>query len=151
MKRLLCIMLGIMFLAGVAQAQDRGTSVEAKAMLQKAVAYVKDVGREKAIAEFNNPKGKFIYKDLYILIHRTDGVLLALPYMPQGIGQNLISLKDADGKPHVKNLVDMAKTKKRGTHEYRWSNPKTKKVDKKTTYYEVVDDMIIQCGYYSGN
>lgn len=66
MKKIFLIFTAIVFMAGMAQAQDRGTPAEAKAMVKKAVAYVKEVGRDKALAEFGNPKGKFIYKDLYI-------------------------------------------------------------------------------------
>lgn len=150
MKKVLGLSIAILFLASVsaAMAQDKGTASEAKAMVKKAVAYMKEVGKEKAIAEFSNPKGKFIYKDLYVFVIDMDGVELAHPFTPALIGKNLMNMKDADGKAYVKERTSIAKEKGSGTIDYRWSNPHTKKVEKKQAYFEVVDNMIINCGYY---
>ncbi len=150
MKKVLVFAMAIMFLAsvGVAVAQDKGTPAEAKAMVKKAVAFMKEVGKEKTLAEVNNPKGKFIYKDLYVFVIDMDGVELAHPFTPALIGKNLMNMKDADGKSYVKERASIAKEKGSGTIDYRWSNPQTKKVEKKQAYFEVVDNMIINCGYY---
>lgn len=150
MKKVLVFAMAIMFLAsvGVAVAQDKGTPAEAKAMVKKAVAFMKEVGKEKTLAEVNNPKGKFIYKDLYVFVIDMDGVELAHPFTPALIGKNLMNMKDADGKSYVKERAAIAKEKGSGTIDYRWSNPQTKKVEKKQAYFEVVDNMIINCGYY---
>ena len=61
MKKWTAALAVIIFIAGVsfAAAEDKGTAAEAKAMVKKAVSYMKEAGKEKAIAEFNNPKGKF--------------------------------------------------------------------------------------------
>lgn len=150
MKRFICAVVVMMFMAGVAAyAQEkRGTSEEAKAMVKKAVAYVKEVGREKALAEFSNPKGKFISKDLYISVLSMDGTLLAHPYATKGIGHNILNMKDADGKAAVKEKIENAKKNGYGIEVYRWSHPQTKKVEKKYGVYELVDNMVISCGYY---
>ena len=48
-------------------AADRGTPAEAKAMLQKAVAHYKEVGRKQALADFNAKKAPFGDRDLYVV------------------------------------------------------------------------------------
>ena len=152
MKKVLVFTM-VMFLvlsAGLATAQDKGTPAEAKAMVKKAVAYMKEVGKDKALAEFNNPKGKFIYKDLYVWATAMDGTNLSHPYTPALIGKNMMNLKDADGKLFVKERLDIAKAKGSGAIEYRWTNQQTKKVEKKEAYFEYIPNMnlIVNCGYY---
>lgn len=152
MKKVLAFVMAILFMAsvGVAMAQEKGTAAEAQALVKKAVAFMKEVGKEKAIAEFNNPKGKFIQKDLYVWVTAMDGTNLSHPYTPALIGKNMMNLKDADGKLFVKERIEIAKAKGKGSIEYRWTNQQTKKVEKKEAYFEVVPgtDLFINCGYY---
>ena len=84
-KKLLVFVVAVIVMAGinvVYAAEERGTPEEAKALVKKAVAYVKEVGKEKASAEFTNPKSKFIYKDLYVYAGDGLGVVLAHPITP---------------------------------------------------------------------
>lgn len=53
------------------------TKDEAVAMVKKAVAAIKSEGTEKAYAEISDPKGPFVDRDLYIVVYRMDGVVLA--------------------------------------------------------------------------
>lgn len=152
MKKVLVLAMAILLMASVsvAFAQDKGTASEAQALVKKAVAFMKEVGKEKAIAEFNNPKGKFIVKDLYVWATAMDGTNLSHPYTPALVGKNMINLKDADGKLFVKERIEIAKAKGMGSIEYRWVNQQTKKVEKKEAYFEVVPgmDLFVNCGYY---
>ncbi len=133
---------------GIASAQERGTAEEAKALVKKAVAYAKEVGREKALAEFGNPKGKFVYKDLYVFAGSpTSKTCLAHPMVPALVGKQLTGLKDADGSRFLLQIIEKRGT---GTVDYRWTHPQTKKVEPKSSYYEMIDsmDMFLVCGYY---
>ncbi len=150
MKKLMLVVVFMMLMVSVSfvQAQDKGTPDEAKALVKKAVAFTKEVGKDKALVEFNNPKGKFVYKDLYVFVTDISGVSLAHPMTPALVGKNLTDLKDADGKYFVRERAEIVKAKGSGTVDYRWSNPKTKKVEKKQTYFESADGIIFSCGYY---
>ncbi|MDD5168801.1 MAG: cache domain-containing protein [Syntrophales bacterium] len=150
MKKFIVLVSCVMLLACVSlsAAEDKGTPTEARAMLKKAVAYVKEAGRAKALAEMNNPKGKFIHKDLYISVISMDGTVLVHPYTPALVGKNIMEFKDADGKAYVKEKVALAKAKGSGTVDYKWTNPKAKKLEKKQAYFELVDNMVLSCGYY---
>ena len=151
MKKLIVFVLAMMLMAATGMAaQDKGTPAEARAMVKKAVAYVNEVGKDRAIAEFNNSKGKFIYKDLYVWATAMDGTNLSHPYTPALIGRNMMNLKDADGKLFVKERIEIVKAKGKGAIQYRWTNQQTKKVEKKEAYFERVPgtDMFVNCGYY---
>lgn len=137
-----------MALAGMAAAADGATAGEAAAMVRKAVLYIKANGREKAFAEFNNPNGKFRDRDLYILVFDMNGVSLAHGSLPRLIGKPVAAVKDADGKVIFQAYLDMVASRGKGWVDYRWPNPVSGKIEKKSTYVEKMDDLIIGAGIY---
>ena len=46
-KKLFVFLVATMLMVGIAQAQDRGTPAEAKAMVKKAVAFIKEAGKDR--------------------------------------------------------------------------------------------------------
>lgn len=151
MKRLFnSILFGFCVLAfnATALAADKGSADEAVALVKKAVAYMQANGKEKAFAEFNNPKGQFIDRDLYIFAADMNGVTLAHGTNPKLLGKNMMELKDADGTPFIKKLYEVANTKGKGWFDYKWPNPVTKAIEPKSTYVEKVGDVVILCGIY---
>ncbi|WP_347176289.1 hypothetical protein [Undibacterium sp. TS12] len=66
--RLFVAVLSSLFLILPACAADHGTAQEAEAMVKKAISYMKTKGAEAAYPEFNNPKGSFSDRDLYIFV-----------------------------------------------------------------------------------
>ncbi len=59
-------------------------------------------GKEKAFADFCNPKGAFVDPDLYITVYDLTGKCLAHGANSKMIGKDLIGLKDPDGVAFVK-------------------------------------------------
>ena len=116
---------------------------------QESGGFYKAEGKEKALAEFNNPKGQFVKDDLYIYVLDLNGKMLAHP-KAELVGKDFMTVKDADGKLFAVDMVKMAKEKGSGWVDYKWENPKTKKIDPKTAYFEKVDDVIIAAGAYKG-
>lgn len=96
-----------------ASAADVVTKPEAEAMVKKAMGYLKSNGREKTFAEIDKKDGQFVDRDLYLVVYGTDGVVRAHGANAKMIGKNLMELKDVDGKPFVKERVEMAKKKSR--------------------------------------
>jgi cytochrome c len=148
LKYLLLAFTTFIFAISTASAAEKGTADEAVALVKKAVAYVKANGAEKAFAEFNNPKGQFINRDLYIFAQDMDGKMLAHGANSKLIGKSLIDVKDADGKMFAKEIVEVAKTKGSGWIDYKWPNPVTKAIELKSTYVEKAGDILISCGIY---
>jgi cytochrome c len=130
-----------------AYAADKGTADEAVAMVKKAVAYLKANGKEKAIAEFNNPKGQFNDRDLFIVSFDMAGNNLSHSNTRMH-GKNFMAVKDADNKQFIKDWYDVANTKGKGWVDYKWVNPTSQAIEQKTTYIEKADDMLIGCGVY---
>jgi cytochrome c len=141
------ILIGLLC-AGLAYAQEKGTASEAKALLSRAVSYYKANGRDTAFAQFNNTKGRFVYSDLYIYVIDPDGNILSHGADAKLIGVNLLDREDAAGKKFIKAIIDDTKINNRGAMDYKWTNPQTKKIEQKSTFFERVGDVIFICGYY---
>jgi|SRR6266540_2609853 len=151
MKKVMSLMLAVCLVVGVTGVSfgaEKATPKEAEAMVKKAVAYIKANGKNKAFAEFNNHKGKFSDKDLYITVCDTTGKCLAHGQNVKLVGKDLIELKDADGKFFFKERIETAKTKGKGWQDYKFTNPITKTIEQKTTYFEKYDDLIVAGGVY---
>lgn len=143
------IVIGLAALAftGVVAAAEKGTAEEAVAMVKKGVAFVKTHGKEKAFAEFNNPKGAFVDRDLYVMCYDMQGINKCHGANPKLIGKNLLEITDADGKFIIKSLIETA-NKGKGWVDYKWPNPTTKVIESKSTYVEKVDDVLLGVGIY---
>ena len=143
--------MAMVLLSLTAAAAEKGTADEAVAMVKKAAEYLKKNGKDKAYAEFNNPKGQFIDRDLYIFAFSAngDGIETANGANPKLVGKNVLELRDADGRYMIKDILAIGMSKAgKGWVDYKWPNPSTGKLDGKRTYVERVDDVIIGCGVY---
>jgi cytochrome c len=133
---------------GVA-AGDHGTADEAKAMVEKAVAYLKVVGPEKAFVAFGDKANKdFHDRDLYVFVRSMDGNTVAHGANPGMVGHTDLGLKDADGKLYNKEMIDLANSKGSGWVEYRWVNPVSHKIEPKSSFIEKTGDYVIGAGFY---
>ncbi len=132
-----------------ASAAQAGVPEDAKALAQKAAAHYKKVGKEKAIADFQNPQGPFVKGELFIVVQDFKGIVYS--HANKGlIGQNHLNLKDPTGKYFVQEMVEICKTKGSGWTSYSWTNPATKKVQPKKTWVQRVEgeDLYVLCGFY---
>lgn len=142
------VVLAVVF--GAAYAVQAAPLDDAKALAEKSAAYVKANGKEKGIAEIGNPKGQFVKGDLYVTLQDFNGIALANPMNPKLHGQNHLELKDATGKPFIKDNIELAKTKGSGWVTYSWTNPATKKVQAKKAWVQRVEgtDMYTMSGVF---
>lgn len=124
------------------------TKDEAVALVKRGVAAVTSMGAEKAYAEFSNPTGKWVDRDLYLAVFRLDGTALAHGANAKQIGVNLIDRKDIDGKEFIRERMDMAKAKPSFWQDYKFQNPTTKKIEPKTMYCEKQNDTVVCAGVY---
>ena len=123
-------------------------TAEAIAMVGDAVDYLRQHGKQAALAAYNKPEPRFRNRDLYINVIDMEGNTLAHGDNNKLVGKNLIGLKDADGKPFIKEFVTVADKHGKGWIDYRWPNPVTSVVEAKSTYVELADGLIIGCGIY---
>ncbi len=148
MKKVLIALIICLFTVGFVFAAEKGTAKDAQSLVDKAAAFYKANGKEKTLAEINNPKGQFIKGDVYVFIWGTDYVVKAHPANAKLVGKNMKELKDTDGKAFVFDGVELAKEKGSGWVDYKYTNPVSKKIEAKTTYVKKVDDLVFACGIY---
>jgi len=152
MKKLWVVVLAIGCVVAVggnmALAAENGTKDEATAMVKKAIGFIKSNGVDKAYAEFSNPKGQFVDRDLYIVVYDMSGKCLAHGANAKMIGRDLIDNKDVDGKEFVKERVEMMKKQASGWQDYKFRNPTSNQIEPKSMYIERANDVIVGCGVY---
>ncbi|HEU4846458.1 MAG TPA: cache domain-containing protein [Burkholderiaceae bacterium] len=150
LRGLACLFAALLMQASALAADTGGSAEEAVALVKRAVAYIKANGSEKAYAEFSNPKGQFVDRNLYIFVYDLNGVSLAIGNgnAARMVGKNLMDMRDAEGNYLIKGLVNVARTKGQGWFDYKWPNPVSKAVEQKSSYVERLDDTLVGCGIY---
>lgn len=142
------VILLVTALTAVPASASDATKDEAVAMVKRGVAAVTAMGADKAYAEFSTPGGKWVDRDLYLLVFRTDGTSLAHGANAKQIGMNLIDRKDIDGKEFIRERMELAKAKPTFWQDYKFQNPVTKKIEAKTSYCERQADTVVCAGVY---
>jgi hypothetical protein len=140
--------VALISLTGAASAEERATAADAEAMVKKAVVFLKANGPEKAYPEFNNRKGQFVDRDVYIVVYGLDGVVRAHGGNEKLVGKDMLDAQDTDGKFFVKERVELAKAQGTFWQDYKFSNPVTKKVEPKHMYCERVGETAVCGGVY---
>jgi cytochrome c len=136
-------------LVGVAAAKEEfGSAKEAEALVAKAVAHIKAAGVAKAYQDFTNKAPAFVDRDLYVVVYDLTGKVLAHGQNPKMVDKDLIDLKDPDGKQFVKERVELARSKGTFWHDYKFTDPMTKKVLPKSTYCQRVEATAVCVGIY---
>jgi cytochrome c len=151
MKRLIVALLLMSFGSATAvhpAAAQRGTPEQAKSLLEKAQKHYNSVGRKAALADFNARKGQFIDRDLYVFCIGPDRKISANGGFPSLVGSAVDQVKDADGKPLGKALMDAAGKNQESVH-YRWVNPVSRKTEPKTSFVRKVGADVCGVGVYT--
>src|SRR6185503_12228957 len=98
----------------------------------------------KVYAEISDPKGPFVDRDLYIVVLRMDGLVLAHGADKKRIG-NTNQLHD---KEFVKERMELAKSEPSFWQSYKFMNPVTKTIEPKQMYCERLNDTVVCGGVY---
>ena len=150
-SNLVNVLIAALACAGAASAfakEGNATAAEAQAMVKKGVAFIKASGKDKGYAEISTKGGQFSDRDLYLTVYGLDGTVRAHGANEKMIGKNLIDLKDVDGKPFVKERIDLATSKGTFWQDYKFTNPVSKKIEPKSMYCEKLDDAVVCGGIY---
>jgi hypothetical protein len=147
MKSMLVSMAVILtFCAPSVWAADFGTAEEAKAMLERAVAAVKE-DKAKALDMFNNGEGGFKDRDLYVFCaHASDGIVTAQPYGEKG--KQLRVIRGMHGESLGETIMQNATEGTIKETTYWWPRHPTGEVLEKTVFYTKDGDQICGVGYY---
>ena len=122
-----------------------GSEKEARAMLEKAVAAIKD-NKQKALEMFNKGEGGFKDRDLYVFCaNASDGVITAHPYLK---GEHLQDIVGKKGFPLGKEIMQKATEGRIDEVAYWWPRPGSDKPLEKHSFYTKVADQNCGVGYY---
>ena len=131
------------------QANAQGTPEEAKALAERAAAHMREVGPKQAIEDFNDPKGKFVDRNLFVVTYGPDRKVLSSVFVRAYLGRDATRFVDADGKEFGKAIIATAQSAdSAGWVTYRMSSPLTHKVEIKTSYVVKAGDYVVLVGAY---
>lgn len=132
--------------AGPAYAAEYGTAAEARSMLERAVAALRQ-DKTAALASFNKGERGFRDRDLYPFCAGPDGTVTAHSN-PTEVGKNLKQIKDKQGKAFGEEMFKIAEPGKTKEVTYRWFKPGGTKPVRKVSYVTRVGDQLCGVGYY---
>jgi cytochrome c len=148
MTHALALALAVLLASPARAADEYATSKDAQLLVNRAAAFLRKEGRAKALAAFNDRKGPFVYRDLYVFAYDLEGTCLAHPTKPERVGKNNLGDRDPDGKPFVKERLELAKKHGKGWQDYKFHNPATNRVEQKVAYFELVEGVVLVAGAY---
>jgi signal transduction histidine kinase len=122
----------------------------AVAMVDKGAAFMQKNGKDALIKAVNSKSLEFVGDATYLTVRAMDGTQLAHPTNPKLVGKNMVVLPDADGKLFRKEIIEQAQSKGKGWVDYRYNNPSTGEIEKKSTYFLKSGEVILEAGIYKG-
>jgi hypothetical protein len=131
-----------------ARAADPATPEEAKALAERAAAHFREVGPEKAIADFNDAAGGYVDRELFVVVYDPANKIQGSYGVPVLRGKDATLLKDVDGKEFGKDIIALAKSPGSGWAEYRMTNPLTHKVALKRSWVIGIGDYVLFVGAF---
>jgi hypothetical protein len=157
MKRL-SMLLSVMALAlllvsasgDLPAAEELATREECVAKTKQAAKLIEEIGLEAALQMMNDPNGSFMWKDSYVFCLDETGKILAHKN-PKMIGFQARDVKDVNGKPYMREILDVANTKGEGWVSYMYSKtPGGIASEPKTSYVLKVPgaNVIVGAGFY---
>lgn len=109
-------------------------------------------GGEAVFAQIRDPRGPFVVKDAYVFVMSSDGIDLVNPGFPNLEGRNQLALKDALGKPLVREMLDVVREHGSGWVDYMWPRPGEAIPTQKSTFVSrawIGDSWVmVGCGVY---
>jgi cytochrome c len=141
----------VSLLVGGARIARAVTADETKAFVEKAQNHIKAVGAAQAYADFTRTDNEFHQGELYMFCFAPDGMTKAHGGNAKMVGTSMINVRDADGFASTAAIIKVAMENGSGWTDFKWPNPATKKVERKSAYSVRIDsDTVCASGYYKG-
>jgi signal transduction histidine kinase len=149
--RLVTLPSGARYVVGSGTYNDRMERGFVVDLVRDAVGQIEKLGKA-AFPLFHDPAGPFIVKDTYVFVFDMNGVELVNPAFPNLEGRTLLDLKDAQGKPLIRNMLRVVNTSGAGWTDYVWPKPGESISTQKSTYVSraMMGDtpVLVGCGVY---
>jgi signal transduction histidine kinase len=136
-------------LAATAAFANEPSEKDAIAMAERGATVIKTKGKAEMMRLINAKDPSFVQGSLYVDLRDVKtGIVLAHPYNPSIVGKDLTDVPDANGKKYRREIIELAAAKGKGWVDYQYKNPTTGKIEPKTTYILLVDDVVLEAGIY---
>jgi len=110
-------------------------------LVDRAVAYAQENGKENALEEFNDVNASFVDGDYYIFAYDFNGMVLALPFQPELVGRDRSNEQDIYGALYVRDVLNVVKKDGSGLFYYTYPEPENNMTPTvKLSYVRKVDD-----------
>ena len=112
---------------------------------------------QAAFPQFKGKGSPFLYEGTYIWIHGLkDSVMLMHPIKYKMEGNNLVGLKDKNGKRFFVTMNELVTEKGQGWVEYMWPTPGTNEVVRKVSFVKKCTlpdrtEVVVGSGIYNGD
>lgn len=135
-------------IAGSVLAGDYATKEEAVALVKQAIARVTEVGMDQAKAEFMDHGGRWVDRDLYLIVIDKDGIRVAHGQNPKLVGKPYFDSVDVNGNEYGKAVQQIVQGSGTGWITFAFKDPITGKVLPKQNYVERAGDYTYLAGVY---
>ncbi|WP_434513266.1 cache domain-containing protein [Dechloromonas sp. ARDL1] len=137
------------YILGVGYYAPRSSADDARKLLDAASDQIRRQGMARALASFNDRNGPFVRDDLYVFaVNLANGKFEAHGMNPKWTGTDASDLHDVEGKPLMKEMLELARNKGEGSVDYVWRNPITNAVENKRTFVRRENGSLIGVGFY---
>lgn len=122
-----------------AAAADKPTLQQVKELTLQAADIIRRDGVDKAKQVFH-ADGPFRYGEIYVNVIDLNGTWLIYPPNPRNEGKSVLNVRDADGRLLVQDIIRTANENGEGWVEYRWLNPASNAIEKKSSFVKLVPE-----------
>ncbi|MEJ0018673.1 MAG: cache domain-containing protein [Acetobacteraceae bacterium] len=150
--KLFCALAFFAILAPLATALadgEYGTKADAAALVHRAIARVAEVGMTVAAPELMDRTGKFVDRDVYLVVVDKSGVRVVHGQNPKLVGKTYYDAIDVNGKEYGKDVMAIGAGPGKGWVSFMFKDPITGKVLPKENYVEKAGDYIYLAGVYT--
>jgi signal transduction histidine kinase len=141
--------LGLLLpLAGRSRAGEFATKDEAVALVKQAIARTAEIGMDKAKLEFMDHGGKFVDRDLYLIVLDRDGIRVVHGQNSKLVGKTYYDAIDVNGVEYGKLVEQIATGPGKGWFKFAFKDPISGKVLPKENYVETAGDYTFIAGVY---
>ena len=134
--------------AVVSMRLRQASADEAHGLVERAMAHIAQVGRERAFADFHDPHGAFIDRDLYLFVFDRNGTTSVFGSKPELVGQHAGAVPGLEPTSFLARAWSAADSGG-GWIQYEVVSPGTKVVTPKESYVLPLGPVeFIGCGAY---
>ncbi len=124
---------GRRYIVGSGTYNDRMERAFVIDMVSDAVAQIERLGTG-AFPLLRDAQGPFIAKDAYVFVFTNSGTDLVNPGFPNLEGRELLDLEDAQGKPVIREMLEVVEASGAGWVDYLWPKPGDSVATRKSAY-----------------